>query len=55
MRFEDFIDKTAWIQNQLKNMSQSYSGGTPSVGNTQFYNGNIPFIRSGEIYKDTTT
>lgn len=54
MRFESFIDKTAWIQNQLKNMSQSYSGGTPSVGNSQFYNGNIPFIRSGEIYKDTT-
>lgn len=54
LRFEDFIDKAEWIENQLKNMSQSYSGGTPSVGNSKFYNGNIPFIRSGEIYKDTT-
>ena len=27
----------------------SFSGGTPSVGNSKYYNGEIPFIRSAEI------
>lgn len=31
-----------------------YSGGTPQVGNSEYYGGNIPFIRSGEIYDDKT-
>lgn len=35
-------------------IANSYSGGTPSVGNKLFYGGNIPFIRSGEINGDKT-
>ncbi|PRT73460.1 restriction endonuclease subunit S, partial [Streptococcus anginosus] len=27
----------------------SFSGGTPSIGNSKYYNGEIPFIRSAEI------
>lgn len=32
----------------------SYSGGTPSVSNKNYYNGTIPFIRSGEISGERT-
>ncbi|MDD4408891.1 MAG: restriction endonuclease subunit S, partial [Clostridia bacterium] len=39
----------AWEQRELGDISKSYSGGTPSVGRKEYYNGNIPFIRSGEI------
>ena len=30
-------------------VTESYSGGTPSVGNKAYYGGTIPFIRSAEI------
>ena len=32
----------------------SYSGGTPSVGIKEYYNGQIPFIRSAEINSEIT-
>ncbi|THA42686.1 restriction endonuclease subunit S, partial [Histophilus somni] len=35
-------------------ITNSYSGGTPSVSNRNYYGGNIPFIRSGEISLDKT-
>ena len=35
-------------------ISTSYSGGTPIVGNAKFYGGTIPFIRSGEIHSSKT-
>lgn len=35
-------------------MSESYSGGTPSVGAKEYYGGQIPFIRSAEINSDIT-
>ena len=35
-------------------MSESYSGGTPSVGNKSYYGGSIPFIRSAEINSEST-
>ncbi|VHA34512.1 Type I restriction-modification system specificity subunit [Streptococcus pyogenes] len=31
-----------------------FSGGTPNVGIPEYYNGNIPFIRSAEINSDQT-
>ncbi len=31
-----------------------YSGGTPKVGKSEYYGGEIPFIRSGEIAADKT-
>ena len=48
IRFSEFTD--AWEQRKLGEISISYSGGTPSVTNKEYYNGSIPFIRSGEIY-----
>lgn len=35
-------------------MTSSYSGGTPSVGNPDYYDGSIPFIRSAEINNSKT-
>ena len=39
-----------WKTCKLGEITQSFSGGTPSVGVAEYYGGNIPFIRSGEIH-----
>ena len=44
----------SWEQRKLGDICKTYSGGTPLVSNKKFYNGNIPFIRSGEISSDIT-
>ena len=38
----------------VSGITSSYSGGTPKAGTTEYYDGDIPFIRSGEIYGNTT-
>lgn len=43
-----------WEVKRLGDFSTFFSGGTPKSGNQSFYNGNIPFIRSGEIADDKT-
>ncbi len=43
-----------WEEVKLGDVCFTFSGGTPLVGNQKFYNGNIPFIRSGEIHSDKT-
>ena len=43
-----------WEVKRLGDISFSFSGGTPQAGNSHYYNGNIPFIRSGEINRDIT-
>ena len=48
------LNKTAWEQRKLGDISESYSGGTPTAGKKEYYNGDIPFIRSGEISGDKT-
>lgn len=52
LRFPGFTD--AWEQRRLGEVSCSYSGGTPSAGNKEYYGGMIPFIRSGEISSSCT-
>ena len=47
IRFKGFED--AWKNDIIKNISDTFSGGTPSVSNKLYYGGDIPFIRSGEI------
>ena len=47
IRFKGFTD--AWEQRKLGDIAISFSGGTPKVGESSFYGGDIPFIRSGEI------
>ncbi len=52
IRFKGFEEE--WEERKLGEISNTYSGGTPSVGNSEFYNGNIPFIRSAEINCNST-
>ena len=52
IRFKGFTED--WEQRKVSDITASFSGGTPQVGNTDYYNGDIPFIRSGEIYGDKT-
>src|SRR5699024_7459474 len=51
-RFKGFEDE--WRKDKLMNIAETYSGGTPSITSKLFYNGDIPFIRSGEIGKQVT-
>ena len=52
IRFKGFKDD--WEQRKVSDITNSYSGGTPKSGTSEYYDGNIPFIRSGEIYSDKT-
>lgn len=52
VRFKGFSDP--WEQRKLKKFTKSYSGGTPSVTNSNYYGGEIPFIRSAEIRSSQT-
>ncbi|ELY0461453.1 restriction endonuclease subunit S [Listeria innocua] len=52
IRFKGFSD--AWEQRKLGDITESFSGGTPQAGNSDYYGGEIPFIRSGEINDEQT-
>lgn len=52
MRFKGFSED--WENIKFSEFCSFYSGGTPTAGNTEYYNGDIPFIRSGEIHQDRT-
>lgn len=52
LRFKGFTD--AWEQRKLGAITDSFSGGTPTAGKAEYYGGEIPFIRPGEISSDST-
>lgn len=52
IRFKGFEGE--WKASKIGDISTSYSGGTPPVGVSEFYGGDIPFIRSGEIHENKT-
>ena len=52
LRFPGFTGE--WKRHKLSEVCSFYSGGTPSSSKKEYYNGNIPFIRSGELHKDNT-
>ena len=52
LRFPEFGGE--WEREKLRDKCSFYSGGTPSSSNKSYYNGEIPFIRSGEISGDST-
>lgn len=56
LRFKDDDGKEFpdWEEKKLGEVCDTFSGGTPSVSNKRFYNGDIPFIKSGEIHNDST-
>ena len=43
-----------WKVKKFAEFSKFYSGGTPLTSKSEYYNGQIPFIKSGEIYYDRT-
>ena len=52
IRFKGFTD--AWIERKLGDIASFYSGGTPLIAHKEYYGNEIPFIRSGEISKNST-
>lgn len=52
LRFPEFTGE--WRRYKLSEVCSFFSGGTPSSSNKEYYNGNIPFIRSGELHNDRT-
>ena len=56
LRFKsaDGKDFPAWKEKKLGDVCETYSGGTPKSGTAEYYGGEIPFIRSGEISSNKT-
>lgn len=56
LRFKDENGKgfPVWEEKKLGEMGTFFSGGTPLTTKRQYFNGNIPFIRSGELNADST-
>lgn len=52
VRFNEY--KNYWVISEIGKITNTYSGGTPTVGNSKYYNGLIPFIRSAEINSFST-
>lgn len=52
LRFASFDGE--WESKKVRELADFYSGGTPTSSNSKYYSGSIPFIRSGEIHKDST-
>lgn len=51
---ENGNDFPEWEESRLGKLGSFFSGGTPLTTKREYFNGNIPFIRSGEIYSETT-
>lgn len=56
LRFNDDEGKAYadWEEKMLGEVATFFSGGTPLTTKRQYFGGNIPFIRSGEINSDNT-
>lgn len=55
LRFPEFKGEGEWEIKKIGDISTSFSGSTPMAGKKEYYGGNIPFIRSGEIDDAHTT
>lgn len=51
---DDGTDFPTWEEKKLGDVCETYSGGTPKSGTAEYYGGEIPFIRSGEISSNKT-
>ena len=52
IRYQEFTNQ--WKKQKIGSITTSYSGGTPKSSNKDYYSGEIPFIRSGEVNSNTT-
>ncbi|ESK41270.1 hypothetical protein P256_00260 [Acinetobacter nectaris CIP 110549] len=46
---DDGSEFEEWEEKKLGTFAMTFSGGTPTSSNKDYYNGDIPFIKSGEI------
>jgi len=54
VRFSEFEGDGDWVEKTIGEVFDSFSGSTPKSTEKKYYGGNIPFIRSAEIAKDST-
>ena len=54
LRFPEFREAEEWEEKLIGNICKTFSGGTPSTSQKDYYGGNIPFIRSAEIDRGIT-
>ena len=54
LRFPEFRGAEGWEPETIGEVCISFSGGTPSTAQKDYYGGNIPFIRSAEIDRTET-
>ncbi len=54
LRFPEFKNNGEWKVVRLGDIATCFSGGTPSATNKEYYGGDIPFIRSGELNSSKT-
>ena len=52
LRFPEFSGE--WNKHKFSDVCSFFSGGTPSSSKKEYYDGSIPFIRSGEIHMNKT-
>lgn len=52
LRFPEFSGE--WEKCKLSEVCSFFSGGTPSSSKKEYYDGSIPFIRSGELHMNKT-
>jgi type I restriction enzyme S subunit len=38
-----------WLCKKIKDVAKTYSGGTPSREKIEYYSGDIPWLKSGEL------
>lgn len=53
-RFPEFRGSGEWNKKTIGSSCTSFSGGTPDTSKREYYDGNIPFIRSAEIDRERT-
>jgi len=53
LRFPEFEGE--WVEKRLGDLCNTFSGGTPDTTNKNYWNGDIPFIKSGEINNKITS
>jgi type I restriction enzyme S subunit len=51
LRFPEFRDAGEWIPAELGSIASFSSGGTPSKENTEYWNGNIPWVSASSMYE----
>ena len=51
---DDWMEYPEWETKRQGDICVTFSGGTPKANNDDYYNGNINFIRSGEIHSEKT-